>query len=43
VGGLYGAEACLVVAAIGFLVQAVVIVISPVRSLTAQPAMATAA
>ena len=43
VGGLYGAEASLVLAAIGFLVQAVVIVTSPVLRLAAQPAMASAA
>jgi predicted MFS family arabinose efflux permease len=33
VGGLFGAEACLFVAAIGFLVQALVILISPVPRL----------
>ncbi len=33
VGGVYGAETCLVVAAVGFLVQAVVIVASPVLHL----------
>lgn len=43
VGGLYGAEACLVVAAMGFLIQAVVIVTSPVLRLVRQPAMAGAA
>jgi predicted MFS family arabinose efflux permease len=37
VGGLYGAEACLVVAAIGFGVQALVIVASPVLRLERQP------
>jgi predicted MFS family arabinose efflux permease len=37
VGGLYGAEACLVVAAAGFLVQAVVIVMSPAVQLVRQP------
>jgi predicted MFS family arabinose efflux permease len=37
VGGLYGAETCLVVAAIGFLIQAVVIVASPVLRLDRQP------
>jgi predicted MFS family arabinose efflux permease len=42
VGGVYGAEACLVVAAIGFLIQAVVIVTSPARRLVAQPALASA-
>jgi predicted MFS family arabinose efflux permease len=39
VGGLYGAPTCLVVAALGFLVQAVVIVASPVLWLTRQPEM----
>ncbi len=39
VGGLYGAETCLVVAALGFLVQAVVIVASPVLRLARQPEM----
>ena len=39
VGGLYGAQTCLVVAALGFLVQAVVIVASPVLRLTRQPEM----
>jgi len=40
VGGLYGAETCLVLAALGFLVQALVILASPVRALPQQPAMA---
>ena len=40
VGGFYGAETCLVVATLGFLVQAVVIVTSPVLRLTHQPEMA---
>jgi MFS family permease len=39
VGVVYGAEMCLVVAALGFLVQAVVIVASPVRRLVHQPEM----
>jgi predicted MFS family arabinose efflux permease len=39
VGGVYGAEICLVVAAIGFLIQAVVIVASPVLRLDRQPEM----
>ena len=39
VGGLYGAETCLLVAALGFLVQAVVIIASPVRRLARQPEM----
>ena len=39
VGGLYGAETCLLVAALGFLVQAVVIVASPVLRLARQPEM----
>ena len=34
VGGVYGAEACIVVAALGFLVQTLVIVTSPVPRLT---------
>ena len=37
VGGLYGAEACLVVAAFGFLVQAATILVSPVVRLARQP------
>jgi hypothetical protein len=37
VGGFYGAEACLVVATLGFLVQAVVIVMSPAVQLVRQP------
>ena len=40
VGGAYGAETCLVVATIGFLIQALVILSSPVRHLTTQPEMA---
>jgi predicted MFS family arabinose efflux permease len=40
VGGLYGAETCLVLAALGFLIQALVILASPVRTLARQPAMA---
>jgi predicted MFS family arabinose efflux permease len=39
VGGLYGAEACLVVACAGFFIQAVTILISPVARLTRQPEM----
>jgi predicted MFS family arabinose efflux permease len=39
VGGLFGAEICLVVAAIGFLLQALVILASPVVRLARQPAM----
>ena len=39
VGGIYGAEACLVVATIGFFIQAVVILASPVRRLACQPEM----
>jgi len=39
VGGVYGAETCLVVAAIGFLVQALVILASPVVCLLRQPEM----
>jgi predicted MFS family arabinose efflux permease len=37
VGGIYGAETCLVVAAIFFLIQAMVILLSPVPSLARQP------
>lgn len=40
VGGLHGAEAAIVVAAAGFLIQAVVILVSPVRGLAGQPEMA---
>lgn len=40
VGGLYGAETCLVVAAVGFLVQVAVILASPVVRLAHQPGMA---
>ena len=36
VGGLYGAETGLMVAAAGFLIQAVVILVSPVRHLARQ-------
>ena len=39
VGGLYGAETCLLVAALGFFIQAVVILASPVRGLVHQPEM----
>jgi len=39
VGALYGAEMCLVVAALGFLVQALMILASPVRRLERQPEM----
>jgi predicted MFS family arabinose efflux permease len=39
VGGLYGAETGVVVAAAGFLIQAVVILASPVRRLAGQPQM----
>ena len=40
IGGLYGAETCLIVAAIGFLLQAVVILVSPAVRLARQPATA---
>ncbi|HXM70675.1 MAG TPA: MFS transporter, partial [Thermoanaerobaculia bacterium] len=40
VGGCYGAEVCLAVAASGFLVQALVILSSPVLRLVRQPAAA---
>jgi len=39
VGGLYGAEICLVVAAVGFLAQALIILTSPVLALDRQPEM----
>ena len=41
IGALYGAEACLVVAAVGFLAQVAVIMLSPVVRLVRQPAMVT--
>ncbi len=41
VGGLYGAETGLVVAAVGFLLQAVVILLSPVRHLARHSELAT--
>jgi hypothetical protein len=40
IGGLYGAPLCLVIASIGFLLQAAVILVSPVVRLERQPAMA---
>jgi hypothetical protein len=40
VGALYGAETGLVVAAAGFLIQAVVILVSPVRHLARHSEMA---
>jgi predicted MFS family arabinose efflux permease len=40
IGGLFGTETCLVVAAIGFLVQVLVVLISPVPRLVRQPEMA---
>jgi hypothetical protein len=40
VGGLYGAETAIVVAAAGFLVQALVILASPVLRLARQPRLA---
>jgi predicted MFS family arabinose efflux permease len=40
VGGLYGVEACLIVAALGFAAQAAVILASPVLWLERQPEMA---
>ena len=39
VGSVYGAETCLVIAALGFLLQAAVIVTSPVLRLARQPEM----
>lgn len=41
IGGFYGMEACLVVAACGFLVQAAVILASPACRLTRQPMVAS--
>jgi predicted MFS family arabinose efflux permease len=43
VGGLYGAEACLVLAAAGFLAQAIIIVRSPAVRLVEQPEPASRA
>jgi hypothetical protein len=40
VGTAYGAETCILVAALGFLVQALVIVSSPVPKLVRQPGLA---
>jgi len=40
VGGYYGAEACLVVAAVGFALQATVILLSPLPALQRQPQFA---
>jgi predicted MFS family arabinose efflux permease len=37
VGGIYGAEICLIVAAVGFLIQALIILASAVPSLARQP------
>jgi hypothetical protein len=39
IGTLYGAEACLVVAAVGFLAQVAVIMLSPVIRLVRQPSI----
>ncbi|HEX2216690.1 MAG TPA: MFS transporter [Xanthobacteraceae bacterium] len=43
VGGLYGAEACLILAAVGFLAQMVVILASPVPALGREPTRAASA
>jgi predicted MFS family arabinose efflux permease len=43
VGGSYGAETCLVVSALGFLIQAAVILTSPAPKLERQPEMAGSA
>jgi predicted MFS family arabinose efflux permease len=43
VGSAYGAETCILVAALGFLVQALVIVSSPVARLIRQPGLAATA
>src|SRR5262249_28510774 len=40
VGGAYGAETCMLLAALGFLVQALVILTSPVPRLARQPGLA---
>ena len=40
VGALSGPEACMVLAAAGFLIQAALILVSPVRGLARQPTMA---
>jgi hypothetical protein len=40
-GGAFGAETCLIVAAIGFFVQVVVVVFSPIPHLKRQPLAAT--
>ena len=39
VGGAYGAEVCILVAALGFLVQALLILTSPVPRLVRQPGL----
>lgn len=39
VGGAHGAQPCLIVAALGFLIQALIILTSPVPRLTRQPGM----
>ena len=38
-GAVYGAETCLIVAALGFVLQAMLIVMSPVLTLERQPQM----
>ncbi len=40
-GGLYGVEICLVAAVLGFLLQALVIILSPAVCLRQRPAAAT--
>jgi predicted MFS family arabinose efflux permease len=40
IGGIYGAEACMLAAAFGFLIQALVIMTSPVPRLIRQPGLA---
>jgi predicted MFS family arabinose efflux permease len=37
IGGLYGAETCLVIAAVGFLIQAIVVLTSPIPRMQRQP------
>jgi hypothetical protein len=41
IGGLYGVEACLLAALLGFIMQACIIAVSPAVRLAHQPAMAS--
>ena len=43
IGSAFGAETCIVVAAFGFLIQAAIIIASPVRRLAQQPALTASA